>query len=124
MIIKITKIINPITALPPTTKLPKDKITSPAYPSNKINRVEETFSANRNNVVINNSEGNTEKSNGSTLYTATITITKAMVIFKHNNKSNKIVGSGIIIIITIVIIARAIIMSLYFFKNPIVDSDV
>jgi hypothetical protein len=85
----------------PITKLPKACITFPANPDVKISLVEEIFRDNLIKVVISNIEGNIEKSIASLTYIVVSNIIIDSEIFKISKKSNKIDGTGMIIINTI-----------------------
>ena len=57
---KIAKTTKPTKGLPPITNDPNVSTTLPASASARIERVVETFKPNRNSVMTNNNEGNTE----------------------------------------------------------------
>ncbi len=91
----------PRTIFPPATKLPKALTTSPAYPSPKIDLVEDILRASLNNVVINRMDGNIDMSVASLENNVFRRIISDTAIFKVKNISKIHCGSGIIIIIII-----------------------
>ena len=76
---RIAKITIPMTKLPDTMKREKPSITPPAAlgpvcPSDRISRVEATFSDSRSMVTTSNSVGKELKSSGRGIHSATIRI--------------------------------------------------
>jgi hypothetical protein len=95
MIVKIRKMIKPTTGLLPATKLPKASITWPAYPCSKIDRVEETLSANRKRVVMRRTVGKTENSSVFRTFIVNIKIKKERAMLTEKKRSRMKVGRGI-----------------------------
>src|SRR5690606_8730082 len=72
-----------------------------------------TLSASLNSVVTSSSDGNTEKSRGSTTYKVTNSTVRLIVMLTANKISSSAAGSGITIMTTTRTTTPAISMSLY-----------
>ena len=93
--IKIKNTTIPTRTLPPTTNVPNVFTTTPASPVVRIARVVDTFSAKRNNVNINSSEGKIENSNGSFMFIDVSRTIRAREILHSISILNITVGTGI-----------------------------
>src|SRR5690606_39326047 len=89
------KMIKPTTGLLPATKLPNASTTWPAYPCSRINRVEETFNANRKRVVKRRIVGKTENSSDVLTFIVNIKIKKDRAMLTLKKRSNRKGGRGI-----------------------------
>ena len=96
------KITEPTTISPLVRNCPICVTTSPGFPVDKINRVEEIFNPNRNKVVTNKTVGKTENSNTFLAKILNKKIKTAIPILSASNKSSIKVGSGITISPTII----------------------
>ena len=94
--INTTKMITPTIRLPPPTKSPNVATTLPAYPFNRILRVDPTFRDRRNSVVISRIVGNADICNASLENSAVKRMISARLIFNRIKKSSKSVGIGMI----------------------------
>ena len=93
--------------MPRTTNCPNARITWPASACNKIKRVDDTFSASRNSVVIKSRVGNAAILSASPTYSATSSTATDDAKFEAINKSSSQVGSGTTIKPTIAITKKA-----------------
>ena len=87
MTVRIRKITIPTTKLPLTTISPKASISSPAFASDKINRVVATFKPNRYKVKISNNVGKPVKSEGFFMNRITKRIRRANAKLTPSNMS-------------------------------------
>jgi hypothetical protein len=71
------------------------RITSPASPSSRINRVDETLSASRNRAVNSSTLGKVLNSTGRPALSTAIRISRLTVMLTHNIASSSSGGSGI-----------------------------
>ncbi len=80
--------MTPMTIFPLLINCPKALITAPAYPPlERISRVEDTFSPNRNSVVTSKSEGKMENSNASEMFMVISRITMDSEMLTINRTS-------------------------------------
>ena len=85
----------PITMLPRVMSWPKALMTEPALPPlERISRVEDTFSPNRNSVVTSSSDGKMENSSASAMFMVISRITMDSEMLMMIRTSISCVGSG------------------------------